>query len=288
MATGSVTFWVGGFEFTLGDVLVAVASGVSLRRGDYEAAGMLLVSQGLHRILVSTPETPYRSLALNFVSLAGMSASEKFVNDSYMTFCTWSHLFAWQIHNYRNSAVTSMIMYDTFGRYVANSPGLQNDLTGLVGNIYEYLHGMKNQKADEQWERVMTQRAAKLDELAPLISPARPRPEGGLAPFNTECSMCLVEIEATQPQRVLRCGHAFHQGCIDDWLVRYTNSLCPFCKQPLVESLGGANGGGIVDHIDRHVADQIVDGDVGENNQEIEGARNEVAIEFGANRAYRE
>jgi hypothetical protein len=36
----------------------------------------------------------------------------------------------------------------------------------------------------------------------------------------TECSVCLDALDGDQPVRLLRCGHIFHQHCIDHWFAR--------------------------------------------------------------------
>ena len=43
------------------------------------------------------------------------------------------------------------------------------------------------------------------------------------------CAVCMDDVELGQVQRVLRCGHAYHQTCIDPWLLR--KRVCPLCAQ---------------------------------------------------------
>jgi len=43
------------------------------------------------------------------------------------------------------------------------------------------------------------------------------------------CSVCLEEVRTRERVRELDCGHVFHIGCIDEWLVR--RSQCPNCNQ---------------------------------------------------------
>jgi uncharacterized protein YhhL (DUF1145 family) len=42
------------------------------------------------------------------------------------------------------------------------------------------------------------------------------------------CSICLEEVRKRERVRELGCGHVFHIGCIDEWLVR--RSHCPNCN----------------------------------------------------------
>lgn len=45
-----------------------------------------------------------------------------------------------------------------------------------------------------------------------------------------ECSVCLGGYEHGQGIRRLRCGHHFHQNCVDAWLLGHQNR-CPLCTQ---------------------------------------------------------
>lgn len=48
-----------------------------------------------------------------------------------------------------------------------------------------------------------------------------------------ECSICLCPIQKGETLRRLpTCGHSFHQGCIDLWLLR--QNKCPLCKGDVV------------------------------------------------------
>ena len=45
---------------------------------------------------------------------------------------------------------------------------------------------------------------------------------------STECSICYADYTAEDLVRTLRCGHAFHKHCVDEWLTRHRNR-CPMC-----------------------------------------------------------
>jgi len=44
-----------------------------------------------------------------------------------------------------------------------------------------------------------------------------------------ECAICIGELRPGEGLRRLHCGHAFHRGCIDLWLLRRAD--CPLCKR---------------------------------------------------------
>ena len=46
-----------------------------------------------------------------------------------------------------------------------------------------------------------------------------------------ECPICSEPL--TQDVRVLRCGHRFHNECIESWLTSHNS--CPLCRRPIVE-----------------------------------------------------
>ncbi|KJA15211.1 hypothetical protein HYPSUDRAFT_208072 [Hypholoma sublateritium FD-334 SS-4] len=53
------------------------------------------------------------------------------------------------------------------------------------------------------------------------------------------CAVCQGDFADSrrEPVRILRCEHAFHAGCIDDWLTR-SSFVCPFCQTcPFYSSL---------------------------------------------------
>jgi hypothetical protein len=41
------------------------------------------------------------------------------------------------------------------------------------------------------------------------------------------CSICLGDVEVGEKCRVLKCGHHFHQPCVDEWLGK--RASCPLC-----------------------------------------------------------
>ena len=73
-------------------------------------------------------------------------------------------------------------------------------------------------------------------------SPSKPTKHDGLTPQQLRamptstcttkradscCAVCMDDVEVGQEQRELKCGHAFHQPCIDPWLLK--RRVCPLC-----------------------------------------------------------
>ncbi|CAA7389078.1 unnamed protein product [Spirodela intermedia] len=56
------------------------------------------------------------------------------------------------------------------------------------------------------------------------------RAAGGAQP---ECAICLSTVEEGDEMRELKCRHAFHRSCMDEWL-DYGRSTCPLCRVPLL------------------------------------------------------
>ncbi|KAI3730540.1 hypothetical protein L1987_61711 [Smallanthus sonchifolius] len=48
-----------------------------------------------------------------------------------------------------------------------------------------------------------------------------------------ECAVCLSTIGEDEDIRELRCGHLFHEACLDRWL-SFRNRTCPLCRDCLV------------------------------------------------------
>ena len=46
-----------------------------------------------------------------------------------------------------------------------------------------------------------------------------------------KCLICQLQYEPIEELRQLPCGHYFHRGCVDQWLM--TKDLCPCCRQPI-------------------------------------------------------
>ncbi|KAH7394588.1 hypothetical protein BKA66DRAFT_410645 [Pyrenochaeta sp. MPI-SDFR-AT-0127] len=47
------------------------------------------------------------------------------------------------------------------------------------------------------------------------------------------CAICLDDLADDAQIRGLRCSHAFHAHCLDEWFTRY-NEYCPLCHRPII------------------------------------------------------
>lgn len=51
--------------------------------------------------------------------------------------------------------------------------------------------------------------------------------------FGNTCSICMDDFEDGDVVRDLKCGHSYHRGCVDEWLMR--KNTCPLCRKKPVE-----------------------------------------------------
>lgn len=52
---------------------------------------------------------------------------------------------------------------------------------------------------------------------------------GALRGAGQRCAVCVEDFAAGDEQRQLPCGHGFHRGCVDPWLLEQ-NGTCPMCR----------------------------------------------------------
>jgi len=53
--------------------------------------------------------------------------------------------------------------------------------------------------------------------------------QGIRADSSQNCAICMDTFTEGEIIRDLKCGHSFHRGCIDEWLMR--KSTCPLCRE---------------------------------------------------------
>jgi E3 ubiquitin-protein ligase RHA2 len=46
-------------------------------------------------------------------------------------------------------------------------------------------------------------------------------------------AICLDDFADDAQVRGLRCSHAFHSHCLDEWFTKY-NEYCPLCHGPII------------------------------------------------------
>ncbi len=88
----------------------------------------------------------------------------------------------------------------------------------------------------------MLLRPVDLPNLTPVI--VRPTTEqlragttvlsGNTLTENTQCAICQDVIQGDESiRKINRCGHLFHQNCVDTWFM--TNVRCPVCRADIRE-----------------------------------------------------
>ena len=53
---------------------------------------------------------------------------------------------------------------------------------------------------------------------------------GDIIIYNNECPICLDDIHY-EDGCMLKCNHAYHQDCINQWVIFSKNNICPLCNQ---------------------------------------------------------
>ncbi|KAJ1282045.1 hypothetical protein BS78_03G020000 [Paspalum vaginatum] len=67
----------------------------------------------------------------------------------------------------------------------------------------------------------------------PTFAVAAEGPGPAPAPAPADCPVCLGQAEPGETVRRLpKCGHEFHAGCVDAWLLKH--STCPVCRAAVV------------------------------------------------------
>lgn len=46
----------------------------------------------------------------------------------------------------------------------------------------------------------------------------------------SQCAICLNEVRTTRSNPPIRCGHAFHSNCLEEWKSKGKNT-CPLCRK---------------------------------------------------------
>ena len=78
-----------------------------------------------------------------------------------------------------------------------------------------------------QWDDSPAAKPAKPQGLTPQQLRALPSSVCRERRDDACCAVCMDDVEVGQRQRELRCGHCYHQACIDRWLSKKRS--CPLC-----------------------------------------------------------
>jgi hypothetical protein len=104
--------------------------------------------------------------------------------------------------------------------------GMPFGLAGGDGMSYEQLLALQERLGGA------VPRGATAEQVAALPT-RRFVPREGAQPAENTCSICLADFEAGDELRGLPCAHAFHCGCIDQWLK--TSRQCPCCRHEIAQ-----------------------------------------------------
>jgi hypothetical protein len=91
-------------------------------------------------------------------------------------------------------------------------------LTRLGENVGHVSRGASQQSVDELPVRTHAQCSAPHSNVI----------------LGEKCAICQMPFEPDDELRVMRCRHAEHKGCLDQWLMR--SKQCPLCQQEVVVS----------------------------------------------------
>ena len=63
--------------------------------------------------------------------------------------------------------------------------------------------------------------------VVPMSPPPPAEPPAAAMDHTCKCSICYEHVPAIDSS-VLPCGHSFHKGCIDTWVLK--SATCPMCR----------------------------------------------------------
>ncbi len=76
-------------------------------------------------------------------------------------------------------------------------------------------------------KKIVMMSVDELNDKLPLRSKANENASTSF--YDTECAVCLENIDNVKLHRELMCRHTFHPECVDSWLLN-GNSNCPKCR----------------------------------------------------------
>lgn len=137
-------------------------------------------------------------------------------------------------------------------RHPSNRTGATPELIDRLPQWeYKPRHAGARLAAEGDVEALEAKHTTEADETPAAPASGEKTKDGGKEDEEDEmsaqsCRICLDELKEGDGMRTLPCFHAFHTGCIDEWLKRYFGSLylrcffflsrnatCPICKAPV-------------------------------------------------------
>ena len=110
-------------------------------------------------------------------------------------------------------------------------------ISNLVQNLFDHIEISTTTTTPRQQQQTLTlSQIAQHTTLEVYHSSTNQENEMVLEEENqVQCAICHCDIHQGSIVRKLNvCGHYFHQGCIDTWLVNHTS--CPICRRSIVPS----------------------------------------------------
>ena len=121
---------------------------------------------------------------------------------------------------------------NTIHSHVSSNPSHVHHHINLSPSSQQQYHQQYHEQQQEEEEPDIETSISNQDRI--LIINSNPLFKYSLAQsINDQCVVCLESFKHVDIVRVLKCKHAFHKNCIDNWLM--SKLICPLCKVSLIE-----------------------------------------------------
>lgn len=110
-------------------------------------------------------------------------------------------------------------------------------ISNLVQNLFDHIEISTTTPTPRQQQQTLTLSQIAQHTTLEVYHPSTNQENEMVLEEENEvqCAICHCSIHQGSIIRKLNvCGHYFHQGCIDTWLVHHTS--CPICRRLIVPS----------------------------------------------------